>query len=134
MTERSLKTITTEVEREPDYVKLYMDDLFMLMDIPKWANKVLLYFISDLSYDGEIFMNKAIKQRAAKSIGLKYSSVDRAVTILSTKNIFISKARGIYTANPKIFGRGNWSNVKKIRMSVTYSENGKAIISDIEKS
>jgi hypothetical protein len=43
------------------------------------------------------------------------------------------KDKGMYIANPSLFGKGKWNDIKEIRMSISYSEDGRMIKSEINK-
>ena len=38
--------------------------------------------------------------------------------------------KGVYIANPFLFARGSWENIKKIRLLVEYNEYGRFLIKD----
>ena len=59
--------------------------------------------------------------------------VDQHITKLVKAGLLARKDKGMYIANPNLFGKGRWTDVKKIRMSVEYSEDGRLITSNIDK-
>jgi DNA-binding GntR family transcriptional regulator len=66
-----------------------------------------------------------VKEEIAKELNLKVVTINKAISILSEKNILLRKARGCYLMNPFFFGRGKWENIKKIRMELEYDTDGK---------
>jgi hypothetical protein len=122
----STETITTKyVEREPDFVKLYISDILKLSDISKGNNDILLALLKRINYENEVFVMSHVKEEIAKELNLKVVTINKAISILSEKNILLRKARGCYLMNPFFFGRGKWENIKKIRMELEYDTDGK---------
>lgn len=120
------ETITTSyVEREPDFVKLYISDILKLSDISKGTNDILLALLKRINYENEVFILSYVKEEIAKELNLKVVTVNKAVSVLSEKGILLRKARGCYLMNPYFFGRGKWENIKKIRMELVYDETGR---------
>lgn len=120
------ETITTKyVEREPDFVKLYISDILKLSDISKGSNDILLALLKRINYENEVFILSHVKQEIAQELKLKVVTINKAVSVLCEKSILLRKARGCYLMNPYFFGRGKWENIKKIRMELVYDEIGK---------
>lgn len=120
------ETVTTKfVEREPDFVKIYIRDILKLSDISKGGNDILLSLLKRMNYENEVFILSYVKEDIAKELNLKAVTINKMVGILTEKNILIRKARGCYLINPFFFGRGKWENIKKIRMELEYDFSGK---------
>ena len=50
------------------------------------------------------------------------------------KHILIRKDRGVFLANPNIFGKGNWKDIEQLRLLLTYDSKGKNVESGIVNS
>lgn len=121
----------TYVEKEPDYVKLYLQDIALLNDIPKWVGGVLYELLKRLEWGtNEIILNASVKRRIATDLGIAAKSVDNALVAFVKKNILSRVDTGIYRANPYLFGRGSWEDIKRIRLSIVYDESGKHVEAD----
>lgn len=116
------------VEREPDYVKLYISDIFRLTDVPKSSNDIMLAMIKRMTYNNDIALFAPVKREIAKELGLKEVTISKAIELFVKKSIILRKDRGLYIINPYFFGRGKWEDIKKIRLQIDYSEKGRMIM------
>ena len=83
-------TELTEVHKlpdEPPFVKLYLEDLIKLNDLPKSSSKVLYGLVKHLNYNSELIINAALKRIVAREIGLEVQSISNAHTGFVKKNI-----------------------------------------------
>ncbi|MBD2798788.1 hypothetical protein ID856_20225, partial [Xenorhabdus sp. 18] len=55
--------IDAYVDKEPDYVKLYLKDIIALNDLPKGLDKVINVLLKTMSYDNMIILNSFIKKQ-----------------------------------------------------------------------
>lgn len=119
-TEREIR-----IPKEPDFIKLYLDDLVMLKDIPQWVSGILYGLLKRMNYQNEIVLNATIKKRIADDLGIVARTIDNALVTFVKKNILSRMGPGVYQANPYLFGKGEWNNIRKIRLQVEYGENGR---------
>ena len=116
--------------KEPDYVKVYLDNIAVLAEIQGWISKVLYELIKGVTYANKgqyIIINAGYKRIVAESLGMKQQSITNAVNQLSKKNILIKKESGVFLLNPQFFGRGEWKDISKIRYEVELSAHGKVV-------
>lgn len=121
------------VSREPDYIKLYIEDLTKLNDLPKSTNDLLYSLLKRMNYDNEIILVVHNKKRIAKELNLKLNTIDQNLMKLTDKGILSRVATGVYIANPYIFGRGKWEDIRELRMKITYTSKGRAIIGEVDR-
>lgn len=119
------KRASFQVPREPDYVKLYVRDLIRLKDLPPSSGKVLMALLRSMGYNNIIPVYAPIKKMMCQDLGIKMNTLNKAIDNLYKKDILIRLDRGIYIADPELFGRGAWENVRDIRMMITYNKDGK---------
>jgi hypothetical protein len=121
-----------KVDREPDFVKLYLGDIGKLFNLPNTS--LLMALLHQMNYDNEIVLNASIKRKICALIGDKMSlaNLEKIISIYTKKEILIRKDRGLYMFNPYLFGRGSWKDINKIRLSISYSPEGKDINAIIE--
>lgn len=120
---------------EPQFIKLYLQDLLYFTDIPKGHQNVLYALLKYVSYAGdsdgmEIILNSSIKERIRKEVNLTHiRSVNNAISDLVKGQILfkVPKAdgsgnyeRGIYKLNPYFFGKGDWQDISRLRLEVNY--------------
>lgn len=115
------------VEREPDFVKLYVQDLCNINNLKKNAYQVLLQALYYLDYEGHITLMAYHRQKIAKAIGLTDQTVKNQLTLLCQKKILKRKSNMIYAVNPDLFAKGDWANINKMRdefkLTIEYKSN-----------
>ena len=122
-----------QIPKEPDFVKLYLNDLVLLKDIPQWVSGILYSLLKHMNYQNEIILNSSIKKRIAADLGIVPKTIDNALVAFVKKNILMRQDIGVYKANPYLFGKGDWSNIRKIRLQVEYGKDAKHIKAEITK-
>lgn len=124
---------TKYVSREPDYIKLYLDNILYLKDLPKGMNTVLYGLLKRMGYDNQLVLNAALKRQIAEEIGMTVKSIDNSIAKFVKGEILLRKDRGLYTVNPHLFGRGEWRNISEIRMEIIFNKDGKTVMTEIER-
>lgn len=133
-TGETVKTYSEAViPREPDYVKLYLESITKLNDIQGWTDPVLHELLRLMNYRNEIVLNAAIKKRISTEIGISTRTIDNALSLLVKKNIIFREDTGLYKGNPYLFGKGEWRDIRELRMTVTFSKEGQNISTEIKK-
>jgi hypothetical protein len=114
---------------EPSFIKLYLQDLLYLSDIPRGYDRILYALLKKMSYAGgdqngmEVIVNASLKRRIAEELQLKnVGSISNAITDLVKGGVLIRKDVGIYQFNPYLFGKGDWQDVSQLRLEVDYSD------------
>lgn len=127
------KTVV-QVDREPEYVKLYVKDIVRLNGLPNSTASILNALLRSMGYNNIIPAYAPVKKIICRDLGIKINTLNKAIDSLYKKNILIRLDRGIYMADPEIFGRGTWGEIKEIRMMISYNEAGQKVIkSEIKK-
>lgn len=119
--------------KEPNYIKLYLDNILYLKDLPSGLNTILLAFLKRMSYENQIVLNAGIKRMIAKETGVSMSSINNAITKFTKGDILKRIETGVYQVNPHLFGKGEWSDIAKIRLEVIFEPNGKSFNAIIER-
>jgi hypothetical protein len=122
------------INKEPDFVKLYLDDVMKLNDIPAKKTDVLYLLLKKMNYDNEITVVASHKREIADKLNCAIISIDKTLKVLVDKGILIRKDRGVFFANPNIFGKGNWKDIEQLRLLLTYDKKGKNIESSISNT
>jgi len=118
---------TVKVEQEPNFIKLYLQDICKLNDIPKTGSKLLNELLKYTSYDNKILLPSAIKKEIAKKLDTTVGTLDNALSKLTKKEILRREGTGVYILNPFFFGKGKWTDIKKIRAEWEYGVEGRAL-------
>ena len=122
-----------KVQKAPEYVKLYLKDIVHLKDTPSGLNGVLYEIVSRLDYEGMVVINKSIKKIIAERVGRSLATVEKGIMEFSKKQVLIRKDKGLYLINPYLFAKGDWTNIEKIRATISWGPDGRTI-ETIEKT
>lgn len=113
---------------EPEYVKLYLDDLTTILGIKEGPKKLVFELAKQMNYEGLITLNGAIKKRMAQRLGIKEGSFRNYLSKLVKEKIIVRVDTGLYEMNPHYFAKGKWPDIQRRRekfvMSVEYSADG----------
>jgi len=133
-TVKQMATQLTMFEKEPPYVKLYLEDIGRLNGLTNSEQKLVNELVFNMGFNNVVPSYKPVKEMIANKLGMSYNTVDKGIKTLYKKGILIRKARGFYIMDPQLFGRGSWNDVKKIRMIVDYNKDGtKTINTEVSK-
>jgi hypothetical protein len=119
---------TLSYPSEPSFIKLYIDDVIYLSDMPKSYSPILYQFLKRMTYAGEkegqvVFVNSSMKKRIQKELGYKnLSSINNAITDFVKAKVFIRLDPSTYLINPYLFGKGDWQDISKLRLEINYDE------------
>ena len=127
------KVQTVKVEQEPNFIKLYLDDLCRLRELPKTTNKILNELLKYTNYENIILLPSGVKQNIVENIGTSRGVLDNTLTRLVKEEILKRDGIGVYRLNPNLFGKGKWVDIKELRVNWTYNKNGKSMEVEISK-
>lgn len=112
-------------DKEPNYVKLYIDNLILINGLPKGTTDTIMELLKYMSYENTIVLNSYIKKEIAESLGFKtVQSLDNNINKLVKKGILHRIGRGTFRANAFLFGKGDWNDIKQIRFEIVFGKNG----------
>ncbi len=126
ITKLTQKTYTAS--NEPNYIKLYIDDLMRLKDLPKSTNGFFMAILKTMDYENKVYITKHVRQQIIKNMGIGESTLRRLLDNCIKKGLMTKIDSNTFFLNPNIFGRGTWQNVKEIRMLVSYSSKGRLLL------
>ena len=117
-------TITESyADREPDYIKLYIDTVLTFKGITTALNPVLIALCKHMTYadrDQIVYVNAYTKSRIMEDTGLKLKRVEQAIRQFADAGIIMRVSRGVYRVNPNIIARGNWNDIKRLRATFDF--------------
>lgn len=124
---------------EPDYIKLYLEDVLYLSDMSTQYAAVVTSLLKRVHYAGIqekglcVSLSTYDRDCICEELGLKNrQSLANVLQKLVKGNILFKIGRGAYRFNPYLFGKGAWADIAKIRMEVTYDLKGRTFKSTIE--
>jgi hypothetical protein len=109
------------IDKEPDYVKLYLADIARLKDIPDGMNKVLFELMKNIGYNGIIMAYKPVKDIMCSNMGISVNYLNKCIDEFYKKGILIRYARGVYLADPNLFAKGSWKDIQNLRLVIEYN-------------
>lgn len=126
------QTVTNTIARvpqEPLYVKVYLQDINRIYDLPKGCSPALYEILKEMNWKGIINLPKYTKEQCAAAAGLTLKSFNNCITDLIKKDILKRLGTSVYTANPHLFGQGKWLEIMERRetynITINYKPNGK---------
>jgi hypothetical protein len=123
---------TISFEREPDFIKLYLDDMTRILDLNLSEQKTMFALLRKMNYDCEIILTTLIRKDLLNVLKMPLNTFKHSIANLVEKGIMLRKANNHYLVNPRLFARGSWNDIQKIRMSVIYSPKGKMVYTDFD--
>lgn len=120
---------TTEKEqiiqypKTADFVMSFTKDIGYLQHLSKGEIITLFMLLKIVNNNNEIILNSAIKRRIANELNMKIRTVTQNISALNKKRVISREDNGIYRINPWLFGKGNWNNIKKLRMNFEWDFN-----------
>lgn len=114
----SMTTATTDINTvptEPNYLKLYVDDLGLLNKLSGGETRALIHIAAIANYDGEVVLPLLIKKRIAEKAGVKAQAISDTIVKLISKGILKRIGAAVYMLNPDLFARGKWRVIREQR-------------------
>ena len=117
----------TAFDAEPPFVKLYFDDVARLYECTQSQSNILMEFVKLMAYDNTIAVTQYHKELIAERLGTTDGYIRNTISELVKKGIFIRLGQNVYRADPNLFGRGKWHDIKELRLTIKYDKHGKKI-------
>jgi len=120
------------VSKEPPYVKVYIEDLTRLLNIPLTGNRILYALFTRMSYQGTVTVTKYTKDKISIETGSKVQTIMNTISSLVKKKVLKRLGYCEYEFNPNLFARGEWSEIverrKNFELRIKYDFNGSKVI------
>lgn len=119
---------TLRIGTEPSYVKLYLQDIMYLSDMPQQYAAVTRALLQHVTYAGGeegmcVVLAPMIKRKVCEVMGWKKTqTLNNALQKLCKGKILYHIDRGVYQFNPYLFGKGDWTDISNLRLTIDYSE------------
>ena len=136
---KTTNTKTFKAEAEPKYIKMYLEDISYLNNLPKGSGSLIYELLKLVNYDQEIILTKYLKEKIAKNLDCKLKTINNKLCDLVKTEVLILIARGVYSINTNLFGKGSWKDIIKHRKSLkleifyNFQENNRIIKTAKEK-
>ncbi len=128
------QSTTSVLPREPDFVKMYVNDIGKMFDLTKSDDKVLFCITKHMTFSNLVYLVMPVKKMIMAELKMPLNTLNDSIRNLSDSGIMQRQAHGVYLINPNLFAKGKWEDIVKIRMAIEYSSSGKKITSiEVEK-
>lgn len=121
---RRKKFTSALIEKEPPHVKIYLEDIAKINDLPPAAAKVLNILVQNMGYNNMVPMLKPFKEVICRSLDIKMNTLEKVIALLKEKHILHVFARGLYILDPYLFAKGRWEDIKNLRLIIEYDKDG----------
>lgn len=132
-TGEEVETSSSKVVRlpsEPAFVKLYIDDLSAVLQIPEGPKSLIWLLVRHMSFDGVVAVTAGTRRRLSAELGIKETTFRNYLSKLTQSDVLKRIERGEYEFNPSYFAKGDWATIYQRRRSwakleVRYSPDGR---------
>lgn len=121
-------------QKTDDFIMTFTKDLGYLKNLSK--GEIVLFFglLQIVNNNNEIILNAGIKKRMSENFDIKIESINVLLSQLVKKQMILkTDEMGVYLLNVFLFGKGKWTDIKKMRMLIEwdFKEKKKTVV--IEK-
>lgn len=109
-----------KVDKEPPHVKIYLEDIAAINQLPPSASKVLNLLVQSMGYNNMVPMLKPFKEMICANLDIKINTLEKITSQLVEKGILHKFARGLYLLDPYLFAKGKWENIQNLRLIIEY--------------
>ena len=113
--------------QEPAFIKLYLQDVLYLADLPRGHENLLYELLRRTTYAGtedgmQVTLSAGAKRLIAQKLGIKSThTIDNILSDLVKGNILTRIEMGVYQLNPYLFGKGEWQDIQELRLEIGYN-------------
>ena len=121
-------------QKTDDFVMTFTKDLGYMKNLSK--GEIVLFFglLQIVNNNNEIILNAGIKKRMSENFDIKLESINVLLSQLVKKNMILkTDEMGVYLLNVFLFGKGKWTDIKKMRMLIEWDFKEKKKTVMIEK-
>ena len=113
---------------EPNYIKLYLQDIMYMVDLPKQYAALVASLLKRVSYAGDedgmcVILVPRIRKAICKEIGWKnVQTLNNALQKLIAGKIIYRVDKSVFRFNPYLFGKGDWQDISRLRLEIDYDD------------
>lgn len=102
---------------EPEFVKMYVDDVASLNHITGVHRAILCFMASLMDYDNKVVLSPEERKRWQVELGVAQSTVNNAISHLIRRGHIKKNGSGEYIVCPSMFSKGHWKKTMQKRDS-----------------
>ena len=77
--------------------------------------------VSNMGYNNLYIAHQTLKEISCKKLGLSLNTYNQYISKLKSAGILIAmRGRGLYLVNPKLFAKGEWKDIRSLRLAIDY--------------
>lgn len=129
------------VNSEPEFVKLYVNDLALLSNLNKLETSTFMYLIAQMNYKNIVYVAGELKESAIEYLCIEPRTFERTIKSLKEKEVLLPLSkkqkdgsikikRSYYYVNPMLIAKGNWIDISKLRLSIEYENEKRTVYSE----
>ena len=122
-----------KVPQEPPFVKMYLDDITLLHKLPTNCSSIMYEMLRYMDFTGEVVITTKRRKDIAEKLGISEKTIKNQTTNLIKTKIIAHPSPNTYIFNPKLFAKGCWSDISKLRdefeLNIKYTKKGSREIS-----
>lgn len=129
-----LNESTGEVQKEPDFIKMYINDICAVKGVTALQTKIFYFMLQNMNYENEVAYGKTSKERFLSEHGTSNASFNNSIKGLIDSGLIGKLGKGEFLVNKKYAVKVPFSKVEEIRCVTTYSKEGKKEVVEIKEA
>jgi hypothetical protein len=102
-------------DAEPDFVKLYLDDISRLYELPKSSTVILYELLKHMTYSQQLVLTASIKRQIAEKLETSVQHIKNQISKYVKADIIQRIDHALYMFNPALIAKGRWIDIKEHR-------------------
>ena len=116
---------TGEIVEEPNFVKLYVEDLCTVKGLSSTQYKIFNFMLQNMNWDNIVAYGANTKDKFLVEHNLINQTFNNNISRLIQSGLIERMGRGEFLINKKYATKVEWSKVQKIRWVTEYTKTGK---------
>jgi hypothetical protein len=116
---------TGEIVQEPNFVKLYIEDLCTVKGLSSTQYKMFNFMLENMNWDNIVASGPNTKDKFLTENNLINQTFNNNISRLIQSGLIERMGRGEFLINKKYAVKVEWSKVQKIRWVTEYTKKGK---------
>ena len=112
------------IEREPAFVKAYVEHISNVSGLSKLQNSVLWFLVSRMQFDNRVSIPKKARERFIEINGTSRATFANCISALAKRRFIDIEDRSQYFVNPTYFTKRNWAETRGLVAKWTFSDEG----------
>ncbi|MFS1538042.1 MAG: replication/maintenance protein RepL [Candidatus Phlomobacter fragariae] len=125
MGRRHVNQETGEIIQEPDFIKVYINDLCNVKGVTGLQMNIFHFMLKHMNDHNEVSYGKSAKDRFCKKHDTSLAAFNNNIKALIAAGLIERVNRGEFRVNKKYAVKVDWDRVQSIIWVSTYTKNGK---------